>query len=187
MISREIVRNLIDRLRNERDDDGKRTAELLSILYEELHTLAKQLMRYQPPGHTLQTTALVNEAALRLLGDDVKWEDRSHFLRTAAQAMRCVLVDHARSQQTTKRGAGWRKLPLDTSILNPGKPSLDILLLDDALARLATKDLRMSKIVELRFFGGLTEGEVARVLGVSRSTVTREWLMAKAWLMNQVG
>ena len=160
---------------------------LLSLLYDELRLLAGHLMRGQPADHTLQATALVNEAYLKLMKrDDRTWENRSHFLRVAAKAMRCVLIDHARARLAGKRGGGWRVAPLEEAAVFTDRPSRDLLSLDDALEELAGLDPRMAQVVELRFFGGLGVEETARVMDISTATVKREWMTAKAWLRDNV-
>jgi RNA polymerase sigma-70 factor (ECF subfamily) len=159
---------------------------LLSILYDELHRLAHHYMRREHPGHTLQTTALINEAYLRLAEiDRIQWRDRTHFVAMAATVMRRVLVDHARAQARDKRGGGVVITSLDGDVATP-EPSVDVLALNDALDRLATLDPVQGRIVELRYFSGLTIDEVAAALGVSAGTVKRDWAIAKAWLYREL-
>jgi RNA polymerase sigma factor (TIGR02999 family) len=161
--------------------------ELIPLLYRELRTLAGQLMRSQRPGHTLQATALVNEAYLRLMGGkEGEWKDRRHFLKVAARAMRSVLIDHARNRLTVKRGKGLPVITLEEGAVFSDRPSNDILALDEALTRLGALDQRMAQVVELRFFGGFTVEETGRILGTSPATVKREWLTAKAWLREEI-
>jgi RNA polymerase sigma factor (TIGR02999 family) len=160
--------------------------ELLSILYDELHRLAHHYMRGEHAGHTLQTTALVNEAYLRLVEiDRIQWRDRTHFVAMAATVMRRVLVDHARAQARDKRGGGVAITSLDVDVAAPG-PSVDVLALHEALDRLGTLDAVQGRIVELRYFAGLTIDEVAAALDVSAGTVKRDWAIAKAWLYREL-
>jgi RNA polymerase sigma-70 factor, ECF subfamily len=169
--------------------DGERAVldDLLSLVYAELRRLAAGYLRHERPGHTLQPTALVHEAYLRLVDQtQVQWQNRAHFFGVAAQMMRRILVDHARSQQAEKRGGDIQKLALDENIDVSGERAAELIALDEALARLAALDPQKSRIVELRFFGGLSVEETAEVLGVSAPTVKRQWRMAKAWLYGQV-
>jgi RNA polymerase sigma-70 factor, ECF subfamily len=159
---------------------------LLSILYDELHRLAHHYMRGERAGHTLQTTALINEAYLRLVEiDRVQWRDRTHFVAMAATVMRRVLVDHARAQARDKRGGGVAITSLDADVAAP-EPGVDVLALNEALDRLAALDPVQGRIVELRYFSGLTIDEVAAALDVSAGTVKREWSVAKAWLYREL-
>ena len=161
---------------------------LATALYTELRRLAHSYLRQERPDHTLQPTALVNEAFLKLIDQRaVKWQNRAHFFGIAAQAMRRILVDHARAHAAGKRGDGARKLPLDDAVLVGGPVDIDLLALDEALTRLASIDAQQSRIVELRFFGGLTMEETAEVMHISPATVGREWRMAKAWLYAEIG
>lgn len=164
--------------------DGKGTAEkLVPLVYEELHRLAHHYMEGQAPDHTLQTTALVNEAYLRLIGQKrPNFVNRSHFLAVAAKAMRQILVDHAKAFQRQKRGGGARKLQLDEGALVSPQPAQEILDLNAALESLAKLDPRKAQVVELRYFGGLNQDEIAHVLKISAITVRRDWVFAKAWL-----
>jgi RNA polymerase sigma-70 factor (ECF subfamily) len=155
---------------------------------QELRRLAKRHMFGERAGHTLQTTALVNEAYLRLVQSRrVNWQNRAHFFAISAQLMRRILVDHARARGYQKRGGGVPKVTLDEGALGPGEKGRDLVALDDALTALAEVDLRKSKVVELRFFGGLSVEETAEVLKVSRETVLRDWRLAKAWLAREMG
>jgi len=169
---------------------GDQTAldELLPLVYDDLRRQARRLMRSQPAGHTLQTTALVHEAYLRLVGQSaVEWNGRAHFFGVAAKAMRSILVDHARARGAAKRGGSARAVTLDDAAGVAGpQASVDVLALDDALGRLAELDARKSKLVELRYFGGLGIEETAAVLGVSPATVKREWTTARAWLRREL-
>jgi len=163
---------------------GRREAfdELYPLLYNELRQLAARHLRGERGGHTLQATALVNEVYLKLAcRPGVKCENRAHFFGIAARAMRCLLVDHARTRDAAKRGGGPRPIQVELAGLRVG-PDVDLVALDDALTRLALTDPRQGQLVELRFFGGLTIQEAAQVLDVSPATVSREWTTAKAWL-----
>src|SRR5215216_2995404 len=161
--------------------------KLTPIIYEELRRVASYYMRRQRPGHTLQPTALVNEAYLKLIDTkNVGWKDRTHFFAVAAQAMRQILIDHARSHRYAKRGGGAIKVELDEATAVAREQAADLIALDDALKTLAAMDPRKSQIVELRFFGGLSIEETAEALKISSPTVQREWRMAKAWLQNQL-
>jgi RNA polymerase sigma factor (TIGR02999 family) len=164
---------------------GNRDAvdDLMPLVYDELHKVAAQYLRKQRPDHTLQPTALVNEAYLKLIDiSTVSWEDRAHFFAVASQTMRHVLVDHARGRNREKRGGGAQKVSLDEAVSFANSQEVDLLLLDDAMRELAAIDAQQSRIVELRFFGGLTVEETAVVLHISPATVKREWRIAKAWL-----
>src|SRR5688572_23570310 len=163
------------------DDDAAR--ELLPLLYDELRQLAARQFRGQPADHTLQPTVLVHEAFLRLVGRPEKdWNDRKHFFAVAATAMRQILVNHARAKNAEKRGSGERPLLLNDEIVGDSGHNLDVLDLNDAMEKLATIDARKHRVVELRFFAGLTVPEVAEVLELSVTTVESEWRAARAWL-----
>lgn len=168
---------------------GDRAAldELLPLVYQELRRIASRQLANERANHTLQATALVHEAYLRLIDQhSVDWRNRAHFFSIAAEMMRRILVNHAVNRQAQKRGAGETLLSIDEIISFPNKQNLDLVLLDAALNRLAEFDPQQARIVELRFFAGLTNEEVAEVLGVSDSTVKREWRSAKAWLAAQL-
>ena len=155
-------------------------------MYEELRRLAHHYMRGEREGHTLQTTALVNEVYLRLAGiDALRWRDRAHFFAMAATLMRRVLVDYARQRGREKRGAGVSVVSLDENAVAP-TPAVDVVALDGALERLAAVDPQQSRVVELRFFAGLSVEETAEALGVSPATVKRDWATAKLWLYNEL-
>lgn len=159
----------------------------MPLVYRELHGAAHRQMVRERSGHTLQTTALINEVYLRLLGSrEVSWQNRSHFLAVCAKLMRQILTDYARARLSQKRGAGQASVSLDSNLSVLGEPRVDLLALDDALNRLAAFDQRKSKIVELRFFGGLTAEETAEALGVSAETVHRDWKFAKVWLLREL-
>ena len=164
---------------------GNRAAldELMPLVYDELRRLARRHMARERRDHTLQTSALINEAYLRLVDQkDFQWQNRAHFFAVAAQVMRHTLIDHARRYQYAKRGAGAQKIALDEAAVFTEQRAAEFVALDDALAALATLDPRRSEIVELRFFGGLSIEETAEVLKISSPTVQREWRAARAWL-----
>jgi RNA polymerase sigma factor (TIGR02999 family) len=161
--------------------------ELMPLIQEELRRLAHHYMSRERPGHTLQTTALVNEAYLRLVNrKDVHWQNRTHFFAIAATLMRSILVDHARSHAYAKRGGGAHKTELDEAMVVSKERAAEVVALDDALKQLENLDLKQSRIVELRFFGGLTIEETAEVLHLSPATIKREWSTAKAWLYHEL-
>ncbi|HEY6246589.1 MAG TPA: sigma-70 family RNA polymerase sigma factor [Pyrinomonadaceae bacterium] len=161
--------------------------KLMPLVDEELRRLAHRYMSRERAGHTLQTTALVNEAFVRLINrGKVDWQNRAHFFGLAAQLMRTILVDHARSHACAKRGGGADKLELDEELVVSQQRASEVLALDDALKELAVIDPEQSRIVELRFFGGLTVEETAEVLHISPATVKREWSTAKAWLYREL-
>jgi len=161
--------------------------QLISVVYEELYRLARRYMRKESPGHTLQTSALVNEAFLRLVDQrNVRWQNRSHFFAIAARMMRRILVDYARGRNYAKRGGGERALTLDEGLIVSDERSVEVVAVHEALEELAKFDLRKSQIVELRFFGGLSIDETAEVLGVSPGTVMADWTVAKAWLRREI-
>lgn len=178
-----VTRLLVD-WRNGNDDALN---QLMPLVYDELRGLAKRYMSRERSTHTLQTNALVNEAYLRLINQqDVDWQNRAHFFAIAAQVMRHLLVDHARAKQYAKRGGGAQQITLDEGLAIASEQSVDVLALHEALERLAEVDERKSKIVELRYFGGLSADETAEVLSVSEITIKREWLKAKAWLFREL-
>lgn len=156
---------------------------LLSLVYDELRKIASQYLRKERSGHTLQPTALVHEAYMKLIDiSDINWQDRAHFFAVSANVMRHILVDHARAKLAEKRGGEAERIALDDAISLSTEQNIDLVELDEALKELAGFDEQQSRIVELRFFGGLTIEETAHVLGISPATVKREWSMAKAWL-----
>ena len=160
---------------------------LLPAVYDELRRLASNYLRRERQGHTLQPTALVHEAYIRLVDQTrVEWQNRAHFFGVAAQMMRRILVDHARGQAAEKRGGDVQKISLDENIDVSALRASELVALDEALERLAAIDPQKGRLVELRFFGGLSVEETAEVLGVSAPTVKRQWRMAKAWLYGQV-
>lgn len=161
--------------------------QLMSAVYDELHRLARRYMRRESPGHTLQTSALLNEAFLRLVDQkNVQWQNRAHFFAIAAQMMRRILVDYARSRNYEKRGGGARALSLDEALIVSDARNEEVVNVHEALERLTEFDSRKGQIVELRFFGGLSIEETAEVLGVSPGTVMRDWTLAKAWLRREM-
>jgi RNA polymerase sigma-70 factor (ECF subfamily) len=167
--------------------NDKAVAELVVLLYSELRSLASRYLRRERSDHTLQTTALVHEAYLRLADQrEVRWKNREQFLGVAAQLMRRILVDHSRGHDAKKRGQGFEKVFLEEAAgVSKGKAA-DVIALDEALTRLAEFDPQQAQLVELRFFGGLSIGEAAGVLGVSRTTVKRNWNLSKAWLSREL-
>jgi RNA polymerase sigma factor (TIGR02999 family) len=168
---------------------GDQTAldRLTPLVYPELHRLAQGYLRGEHAGHTLQTTALVNEAYLRLIdARRMGWQNRAHFFAVSAQLMRHILVDFARARGNLKRGGGARAVSLDEALTISPERSAELVALDEALSALAKLDERQSKVVELRFFGGLTEAEIAEVLKVSPRTVSSDWSLARSWLMREL-
>lgn len=167
-------------------DQGARE-RLMSVVYEELHRLARRYMRNESPGHTLQTSALVHEAFIRLVDQrNVHWQNRSHFFGIAAQMMRRILVDYARSRNFAKRGGGAVKLSLEEGLIVSDERTEGVVAVHEALEGLAKIDPRQVQIVELKFFAGLSNEETAEVLAVSPGTVARDWTMAKAWLRREI-
>jgi len=168
--------------------DGAAASELLPLVYDRLRAIARERMRQENVGHTLQATALVHEAYLRLVGDEaMSWSSRAGFYCAAAQAMRRILIDHARRRGRVKRGGGLNRQPLDAIDLAITDDADDVLALDAALNRLAERDARAAKIVELRFYAGLSVEETAAALELSDRTVKREWSFARAWLFKELG
>jgi RNA polymerase sigma-70 factor, ECF subfamily len=163
-------------------------AQLLPLVHTELHSLARRLMSRENPGHTWQTTELVNEAYLRLVGQAPQsdWQNRAHFFAVASQVMRHLLVDQARLRQAGKHGGGVQRVELEEAALVAPERSATLLALDEALDRLAGFDAQKSRIVEMRYFGGLTVEEVAELLGIAATTVKREWARAKLWLHQEL-
>lgn len=168
--------------------EGQRSAaaELLPIVYEELRALAAAFFRDQQRGHTLQPTALVHEAYLKLVNQSTEWSGRSQFFVVAAQAMRSILVDHARGKGRAKRGGGRQRVSLAGEPAGSPASDLPIEAIDEALTRLAALDLSKAQLVELRFFGGLTLEEAAEAMNLSRATASQDWRMARAWLYNEL-
>jgi RNA polymerase sigma factor (TIGR02999 family) len=169
--------------------DGNQSAldELYPLVYDELHRLARRYMSRERKGHTLQTTALINEAYVRLVDQkNVQWANRSHFFAISAQIMRRILIDHARRYGYAKRGGGAKQVSLEEVAAIVPEQGRELIRLDEALKSLAERDPRRSQVVELRYFGGLNNEEIAGVLNVSQNTVTRDWNMARAWLYQQL-
>ena len=163
-------------------------AEVLRLVYQELKRLAQARMRGERPDHTLQPTALVHEAFIQLIGDqDARWENRARFFGAAAEAMRRILVDYARSRQALKRGGGKRRVSLEEVVDLSTDHCGDVIVIDDALVKLSAIDAQKARVVELRFFGGLSVEETAAVLDISPRTVKRDWSFAKAWLFREIG
>jgi RNA polymerase sigma factor (TIGR02999 family) len=161
--------------------------KLVPMVYQELHRLAQHYMSQERPGHTLQATALVNEAYLRLMGGKpISWQNRAHFFGVSAQLMRRILVDFARSRRSVRRGGDAPAVSLDDALVVSPEPGADLVALDDALHALAAMDARRGQVVELRFFGGLSVEETAEVLKVSVETVMHDWKFAKAWLQREL-
>jgi RNA polymerase sigma-70 factor (ECF subfamily) len=170
-----------------RDGDQAALDRLIPHVEAELHRMARRHMRRERPDHTLQTTALVNEAYVRLIdARTVRWEDRAHFFAVAARIMRRILVDWARARQNLKRGGGARRVTLEDALMATPERGADVLALDEALERLTVLNARQSQVVELRYFGGLSDEEVAEVLGVSPRTVRHDWSVARAWLYREL-
>src|SRR5580698_4011372 len=170
-----------------RGGDQLALERLTPVVYEELHRMARRYMARERDGHTLQTTALINEVYLRLVKvKEVEWQDRAHFFAVSAQLMRRILTDFARSHQYQKRGGGAIHVSLDEALTLSPQPALDLVALEQALTRLGQTDARKSKVVELRFFGGMTVEETAEVLHISSETVMRDWSMARAWLLREL-
>jgi len=174
-------------LRDWGNGDQEALERLVPLIYSELRQLAHKVLYRERPGHTLQTTALVHEVYLKLIDQrDARWQNRAHFFAIAANLMRSILVDHARSHAYAKRGGGARKIELDEAMVVSKERAAEVVALDEALKELATFDDAQSRIVELRFFGGLTVEETAEAMGVSPTTIKREWRTAKAWLYDRL-
>jgi len=166
--------------------DRDSAAQLLPLVYEQLHARAEAYLRRENPGHTLQATALVHDAYSRLVDQSrVDWQGRTHFVAVAAQEMRRILVDHARARRAQKRGGGWNRVTLSEAVAEDGN-AVDILDLDEALTELALLDPRLAKVIELRFFAGSSVKEVGEQLGIALSTVEKDWRLARAWLRNRL-
>jgi RNA polymerase sigma factor (TIGR02999 family) len=166
--------------------DQQALDKLMPLVYDELRRLARSYMRRERPGHTLQTTGLVHEAYIRLIDQKANWQSRAHFYGIAAQMMRRVLVDHANNQGRAKRGGGAIKLSLDHYEFVAKLPEMDVVALDEVLGRLEKVDPQRARIVELRFFAGLSNEEASEVLGISTATVQRQWAGARAWLYHEL-
>ncbi len=167
--------------------DPEAAAELWNLTYEELRRIAYRMLRSERDDHTLSGTALVHEAFVKLVDQDrVEWQDRAHFFAVAAQACRRILIDHARKHRAQKRGGGRARITLERIQIEAERTSEDLIDLHDALTRLEQLNDRLSKIVEYRYFGGLSEAEIAKVLGISERTVRRDWVKARGWLYNEL-
>ena len=175
-------------LRRARDGDDRAVGELMASVYDELRVIARRQLRGRRPGDTIQTTALVHEAFLKLArGDNPEYADRCHFFAVAATAMRQILVDHARRRASEKRGGGWRQVDLEGARLDVESQTELLLEIDDALEKLSALDPRLTRVVECRFFAGMTEPETAQALGITERTVRRDWVKARAWLHVELG
>ena len=167
--------------------DEKATDELLPLVYDELRILADQKLSHEPPGQTLQATALVHEAYLRLVaGADQGWNSRGHFFKAAAEAMRRILVENARRKQRLKRGGKRERSVLDEAAITTHEPDIDLLALDEALAKLETDDPEKAHLVKLRYFAGLSIEQAAEILGISIATANRHWSYARSWLFREI-
>ena len=180
--SQEVTQLLIALSEGERDV----TEKLIPLVYNELRKLAGSYLKSEREGHTLQPTALVHEAFLKLVDQNVRWESRSHFFAVAAKLMRRILVDYARAYRAEKRGGDEKKISLEEAFVFARERPAEMIALDEALENLAEIDERRSKVVELRFFGGLNNEEIATILGVHSNTVLRDWNLARAWLKTQL-
>lgn len=179
----EVTHLLLELRQGNKEAEGR----LIPLVYNELRRIAGIYLRREAPDHSLQPTALVHEAYLRLTDiKEVDWQSRSHFFAVSATLMRRILVDHARASHARKRGNGWDAVSLNDAILPSPQRAPEILALDEALSKLAALDQRQSKIVELRFFAGMSEEEAGKVLGISERTVKRDWRVAKAWLFKEL-
>jgi RNA polymerase sigma factor (TIGR02999 family) len=174
-------------LQQMKEGNKKAEEQLIPLVYGELRRIARSCLRGEAAGHSLQPTALVHEAYLRLTKmTEVDWQNRSHFFAVSATVMRRILVDHARANRAHKRGNGWDPVSLKDAILPAPERSADILALDEALTQLARLDERQAKVVELRFFAGMNEEETGEILGISSRTVKRDWRIARAWLFKEL-
>ena len=181
------TQQITDLLKDWEEGSADALEKLMPMVEGELRRIAANYMRRESPGHTLQTTALVNEAFLKLVDQrNVRWQNRAHFFAVASQAMRRILLDHARAQQRKKRGGKTHHLGLEEIAVIAPEKSGELIALDEALDALATFDPKKSRIVEMRFFGGMTVKEVARVLGIAPVTVMLHWRLAKAWLQREM-
>ena len=183
-----LTRNITHLLKEWSEGDQQALDELTPLVYEELRQQAGRYLRKERPNHSLQATALINEAFLRLIDvKDVQWQNRAHFFAIAANLMRRILVDHARRRDAEKRGGSQVCLTLDEGLAWANEPDVDLLAIDEALDKLAVIDEQQARVVELRFFSGLTVEETAIALGVSPKTVKRDWSVARAWLKREIG
>lgn len=167
------------------EDDA--TERLMPLVYDQMRQIAQRLLRHESPGHTLQPTALVNEAFLRLAGkNNIDWQGKTHFFAIGAKVMRRILVDHARGKRAQKRGGEQCRIPLSDELCVSNRNDEDVLAIEEALEKLEDLDARQAKVVELRFYGGLTVEEVAEALGVSKRTIESDWTMVRAWLRREL-
>ena len=186
-MAHEVPNRVTELLQGWRAGDREALDALLPLIYDELHRLAHHHLRNERSDHTLRSTALVHEAYFRLVGQDFpQWQSRSHFFAVAAQLMRQILVDYARRRGASKRGSGVCMLTLDDAVALPQRKDLDIVALDDALNTLSEIDPRQSRVVELRFFAGLSLEEISEVMGIATATVQRDWTAARAWLHREI-
>lgn len=186
-MSKPIEPNVTQLLQAWSEGDQEALISLTPLVYDELHRLARRYMAQERPGHLLQTSALVNEAFIRLIDwKNVRWKNRAHFLGVAAQLMRHILVDFARTQAQTKRGGEFLRVSLGEAAQVSDERNPDLIALDEALKQLAALDVRQSQVVELKFFGGMEMDEIAEVLNVSLGTVKRDWSLAKLWLLHRL-
>lgn len=169
-----------------KDGDGSAAGKLLPLVYDELHRLASSFMKRERPGHTLQPTALINEAYMRLAGNNVDWQSHKHFIAVAATVMHHILVDYARVHNAKMRGGDLQRVELDEGLAISQERSEEILAVDEALARLQAENPRQAQIVELRYFAGFSVEEVARILDISPRSVKRDWREAKGWLFDEI-
>lgn len=182
-----LQRGVTQLLRAWADGDQSALEHLTPLVYEELRGLARRHMSWENQGHTLQATALIHEVYLRLVDlESVRWQDRAHFFAVCSRLMRRILIDFARSRGSLKRGGNERKLTLEEGLIVPADVPTQLLALEEALTKLAQERPRMSKVVEMRFFGGLKNKEIAEVLKVSPDTVMRDWDLARAWLLREM-
>jgi RNA polymerase sigma-70 factor (ECF subfamily) len=166
--------------------DERAADELLPLIYQELHRLARSYMRRERAEHTLQPTALINEAYLRLAHDDIDWQNREHFIGAAAQVMRRVLVDYARQHNAQMRGGGLKRVELQEGLAISPERMEEVVSLDEALSRLAEQNPRQARVVELRYFGGLSVEQIAAMLGIAERSVKRDWALARVWLFQEL-
>jgi RNA polymerase sigma factor (TIGR02999 family) len=179
-------REVTQLLQNLNEGNSEAVEKLIPLVYAELRRLASHYLKSEREGHTLQPTALVHEAFLKLVEQETQWQNRSHFFAMAANLMRRILVDYARSYKAEKRGGSAEKISLDDAFIFVKEKPTEMIALDEALQGLAKIDKRRSQVVELRFFGGLSNEEIAEVLGVHVNTVLRDWSLARAWLKTQI-
>lgn len=170
-----------------RGGDPGAAEKLLPLVYTELHRLAQACMRRERPDHTLQPTALINEAYLRLAGDDIAWQDRAHYIGFAANVMRQVLVDYARAHNAQRRAGNMRRVEMRDDLAVSPERLDEVTMVDEALKRLAAKNSRQARIIELRYFGGLSVEQISQVLGISPRSVKRDWSLARIWLFHELG